>query len=188
MKGEIFMSEKNALVATFPLVVNYNVRIILIDGEIWFAGKDVAKALGYTDTDQAIREHIDEEDKKIFKPVDLTGLNPADLAGLKIPNRGMFFINESGMYALIFSSKLPQAKKFKHWVTSEVLPSIRKYGYYGVEDEKENWTGDQWLEYYARLKKRVPYMTEKEKLDLADDPYIIVWQVNGGKLQVSFDY
>ena len=85
---------------------------------IFFIGKDVAKLLGYKDTNQAIRKHVDEEDK--FKGgVETTG-------GLQ----QSIFINESGFYSLVLSSKLETAKKFKRWVTSEVLPSIRKFGFY----------------------------------------------------------
>lgn len=100
------------------------IRTVEIDGEPWLVGKDVALALGYSDTDKAIRTHVDDEDKQIFKP--------ADLAGLDIPNRGMSLINESGLYSLVLSSKLPSAKQFKRWVTSEVLPSIRKTGGYSL--------------------------------------------------------
>ena len=85
---------------------------------IWFQGKDVAKILGYSDTDKAIRRHVDEEDK--YK-------GPAKTAG---GLQQSFYINESGFYSLVLSSKLETAKKFKKWVTSQVLPSIRKFGYY----------------------------------------------------------
>lgn len=88
------------------------------DGEAWFIGKDVAKALGYKDTDQALRKHVDPEDK-LPRRFDGSG-----------QEREAIFINESGVYSLIFSSKLPSARAFKRWVTSEVLPSIRKKGYY----------------------------------------------------------
>ena len=91
---------------------------------IWFKGKDVAEILGYRDTNQAIRKHVDEEDK--FKgAVETTG-------GLQ----QSFYINESGFYSLVLSSKLETAKKFKRWVTSEVLPSIRKYGQYKLFDPR----------------------------------------------------
>ena len=119
------------------------VRGLMFNGIPYFAGKDITEALEYQDTDKAIREHVDDDDKVLFKPADLAGLEyekftdmfsqagynwrfvPAD-----IPNRGMYFINESGLYSLILSSKLPKAKEFRHWVTSEVLPSIRKTGSY----------------------------------------------------------
>lgn len=98
------------------------VRTIQIDGEPWFVGKDVAAALGYGDTDQAIRNHVDDEDK-------LTRHFDGE-PGSKGGNPNMTVINESGVYALIFGSKLESAKRFKHWVTHEVLPSIRKTGSY----------------------------------------------------------
>ena len=93
---------------------------------IWFLGKDVAKILGYKDTNQAIRKHVEEEDK--YKgAVETTG-------GLQ----ESFYINESGFYSLVLSSKLEKSKKFKNWVTSQVLPSIRKYGYYKMFDNPNN--------------------------------------------------
>ena len=88
---------------------------------IWFQGKDIAKILGYSDTDQSIRKHVDSEDQKSF-PVVSTGYSKR--------GRPPIFINESGFYSLVLSSKLETAKKFKKWVTSQVLPSIRKFGYY----------------------------------------------------------
>lgn len=94
------------------------IRAVEIDGEPWFVGKDVAAALGYGDTDQALRKHIDDEDK-LSRQFDGSG-----------QNRNMTIINESGVYSLIFSSKLESAKQFKRWVTAEVLPSIRKHGAY----------------------------------------------------------
>ena len=93
---------------------------------VWFLGKDVANILGYSDTNQAIRKHVDEEDK--YKgAVETTG-------GLQ----QSFFINESGFYSCVLSSKLETAKKFKKWVTSEVLPSIRKYDQYKMFDSPWN--------------------------------------------------
>lgn len=113
------------------------VRTLVIDGEPYFAGKDVATALKYKDASRAIRDHVDEEDKKI---VDLNrGVNRPPIAdavsGGWIKNEVMF-INESGLYSLILSSKLPDAKKFKRWVTSEVLPTIRKTGSYSLPKVK----------------------------------------------------
>lgn len=94
------------------------VRTVEIDNEPWFVGKDVAEALGYSDTDKAIRNHVESEDKLTRQ------------FGGSGQKRNMTIINESGLYALILSSKLPTAKAFKHWVTSEVIPSIRKTGSY----------------------------------------------------------
>ena len=94
------------------------IRTLAIDGEPWFVGKDVVEILGYTNPSKALADHVDDEDK----------LNNDSLSSLG--QRGGWLINESGLYSLIMSSKLPAAKKFKRWVTSEVLPSIRKNGGY----------------------------------------------------------
>ena len=94
------------------------IRTIQRDGEIWFVGKDIAERLGYNNPRSAIRDHVDTEDKNTVVFHD----------GKGNPNR--IIINESGMYSLILSSKLPTAKAFKRWVTSEVLPAIRKTGMY----------------------------------------------------------
>lgn len=101
------------------------IRTIEKDGEPWFVGKDVAAILGYGDTDQALRKHIDDEDK-LTRRFDGSG-----------QNRQMTIINESGLYSLVLSSKLPTAKKFKRWVTNEVIPSIRKHGAYMTPDKLE---------------------------------------------------
>lgn len=98
------------------------VRTVIIENEAWFVGKDVAQALGYQDTPKAIKQHVDPDDR-----LTLTGQN-AHLENL--PNRGVVGVNESGVYSLIFGSKLDSAKRFKKWVTSEVLPTIRKHGTY----------------------------------------------------------
>lgn len=94
------------------------VRTLVIDGEPWFVGKDVATILGYKDTSDALKKHVDTEDKLSRRFAD---------SG---QNREMYVINESGLYSLVLSSKLPKAKEFKHWVTSKILPSLRKYGAY----------------------------------------------------------
>lgn len=98
------------------------VRAVKINEEPWFVGKDVAAALGYNDTKSALKDHVDVEDKQIVQR--------GQIATLDVPNRGMTIINESGLYSLVMSSKLPSAKAFKRWVTSEILPSIRKHGAY----------------------------------------------------------
>lgn len=94
-------------------------RTTEIAGKVWFVGKDVARALGYKNPQEAIRYHVDAEDKGVSE-----FLTPGGKQKLPI-------INESGLYSLGLSSKLPGAKRFKHWVTSEVLPSIHKHGGYG---------------------------------------------------------
>lgn len=94
------------------------IRTIQQNGEPWFVGKDVADILGYSNTPKAIRDHVDDEDK-LTERIVLSG-----------QNREMYIINESGLYSLILSSKMPKAKEFKRWVTSEVIPAIRKTGGY----------------------------------------------------------
>ena len=95
-------------------------RTIVIDNEPWFVGKDVADALGYSAARNAIAAHVDGEDKLTHQ---------ISASGQK---RDVTFINESGIYSLVFGSKLPSAKEFKHWVTHDVLPSIRKTGAYQI--------------------------------------------------------
>lgn len=95
------------------------IRTVTIGNEPWFVGKDVAEALGYSNTRDALATHISEEDK-----------NTVVISDGKRGNPNQVVINESGLYALIFGSKLDSAKRFKHWVTSEVLPTIRKTGSY----------------------------------------------------------
>lgn len=106
------------------------VRAIEKNGEPWFVGKDVAEILGYGNTKDALLNHVDEEDRVI--------LQKSENTTFAIPNRGMTIINESGLYSLILSSKLPTAKEFKHWVTSAVLPSIRKTGEYKITPAQQN--------------------------------------------------
>lgn len=98
------------------------IRSLIINDDPWFVGKDVAEILGYERPDNAIRNHVDDEDKLMHQ---------ISAAG---QNRNMLIINESGLYSLILSSKLPSAKEFKRWVTSEVLPAIRRTGKYEIPD------------------------------------------------------
>lgn len=113
-----------------------DIRTMNIDGQPWFVGFDVADALGYKNQSDAIMKHVAEEDRRLIQKSQITTL--AD-----VPNRGFTFINESGLYALIFGSKLESAQRFKKWVTSEVLPSIRKHG--GYIAGQETMTDDQLL-------------------------------------------
>ncbi len=100
-----------------------SVRTLVIDKEPWFVGKDVAEVLGYKNQNDALSKHVDDEDKDTIAIRDSIGRN-----------RDTPIINESGLYSLILSSKLPSAKKFKRWVTSEVLPALRKTGQYQVKE------------------------------------------------------
>ena len=101
------------------------VRAVTIDGDPWFVGKDVAEALGYSNPQKAIRDHVDDEDKTVNESFTVNGTN-------------IVLMNESGVYSLVLSSKLPGAKDFKRWVTSEVLPSIRKNGAYLTPQVQEH--------------------------------------------------
>ena len=105
---------------------NSEIRTIEKDGEPWFVGKDVAAVLGYSNTRDALAKHVDDEDKNTVVIRDGIQGNPNTIV-----------INESGLYTLVLSSKLPNAKKFKRWVTSEVLPSIRKHGAYMTDQTLE---------------------------------------------------
>ncbi|WP_276691161.1 phage antirepressor [Acidaminococcus massiliensis] len=103
------------------------IRTVVVEGEPWFVGKDVAEALGYSNPSKTLNDHVDDDDKGVTKRYTLGG------------TQEMTIINESGLYSLVLSSKLPTAKKFKRWVTSEVLPAIRKNGGYiaGTENMTE---------------------------------------------------
>lgn len=98
------------------------IRTVEVDGEPWLVGKDVAQALGYSNPQKAIRDHVDDEDRTVNESFTVNG-TPISL------------INESGLYSLVLSSKLPGAKKFRRWVTGEVLPSIRKTGGYAIPQD-----------------------------------------------------
>ena len=103
------------------------IRTLEQDGEPWFVGKDVATILGYQNGSRDINRHVDEEDRRNYQ----NGTS-------EMNNRGMTIVNESGLYSLVLSSKLPAAKKFKRWVTSEVLPSLRKHGLYAADELLDN--------------------------------------------------
>ena len=102
---------------------NNEIRTVSIDGELWFVGKDVAEVLGYSNPQKAVRDHVDNDDRTVNESFTVNGTQA-------------ILINESGLYSLILSSKLPSAKEFKRWVTSEVLPSIRKHGGYIAGQEQ----------------------------------------------------
>ena len=139
------------------------VRTVVRDGEPWFVGKDVAIVLGYGNTKDALLSHIDEEDRTI--------LQRSENATFEIPNRGLTIINESGLYSLIVSSKLPTAKDFKRWVTSEVLPTIRKHGAYMDTDiiEKSLADPDFLIQLATTLKEEKQRRMEAEAKIAADE-------------------
>lgn len=127
------------------------VRTVTIDNEPWFVGKDVATALGYSNSRKALADHVQEDDK---------GVTKCDTLGGK---QDLTIINESGLYSLIFGSKLESAKRFKHWVTSDVLPSIRKHGVYAVDELINN--PEMAIKAFTALKEE----REKNKVLIADN-------------------
>ncbi len=126
------------------------IRGININGIAWLIGKDVANQLGYTNTKDALIRHVEDDDKQI--------LQRSQNTTLEIPNRGITIINESGFYSMVFGSKLPKAKEFKHWVTSEVLPQIRQTGGY-VQEDRESEFIDNYF----------PSFTDSTKLAMVQD-------------------
>lgn len=128
-----------------------DIRTVTIDNEPWFVGKDVATALGYSNPQKAVRDHISEEDR---------GVNEMDTPSGR---QNLAVINESGLYALIFGSKLESAKRFKHWVTSEVLPAIRKTGAY-----QKPMTTDQKIQLLAQGNIELTEKIEKVNDDLQE--------------------
>lgn len=135
------------------------VRTVVRDGEPWFVGKDVASILGYRDTADALKKHVDLEDKGVGEMP-----TPGGKQKVKI-------INESGLYSLIVSSKLPTAKAFKRWVTSEVLPTIRKHGAYMDTDiiEKSLADPDFLIQLATTLKEEKQRRMEAEAKIAADE-------------------
>lgn len=124
-----------------------SVRTIDREGDVWFVGKDVAEILGYTNPSKALADHVDEEDK----------LNNESLSSLG--QRGGWLINESGLYSMVLSSKLPTAKQFKRWITKEVIPSIRKTGGYFATPKT----------YVEALRALADAEEEKERLALENE-------------------
>ena len=177
-------------------------RYIKRDEEIWFVARDVAIALGYAKPADAVREHVPDK----FK-----GVCEMETPGGK---QKIVIISEAGLYRLAFSSKLPSAVKFTDWVCEEVLPSIRKYGFYGLlSGEKslqltdkeylrylgeldyfkyqaylDQLTGEQRSEHYSRLEERIDRkdLTQEEILSLTNDPYIIVSRIGHGPWKASY--
>ena len=197
--------KKGNLPAIAPEVFNHEqfgqFRYIKRDEEIWFVAVDVCRALDLENVTKALYVLDDDE-----------------LTLLKVRSGGqmreMNFVNEFGLYNLILSSRKPEAKKFKRWVTHEVLPSIRKYGFYGLlNGEKalqltdkeylrylgeldyfqyqaylDQLTGEQRSEHYSRLEERIDRkdLTQEEILSLGNDPYIIVSRIGHGPWKASY--
>lgn len=132
------------------------VRTVLIENEPWFVSNDIANALGYKDSYSAARKNVDDDDKTVC-PV-----------GSGAEMRNMVVVNESGLYSLIFGSKLKSAKRFKHWVTSEVLPAIRKTGSYSIERKPDSYMiedsverAKRWIEEQEEKKREIQVRDEK---------------------------
>ena len=148
-----------------------SVRTMEINGEPYFVGKDVAEILGYANASKALIDHVDDEDK----------LNNETLSSLG--QRGGWLINESGLYSLILSSKLPNVKKFKRWVTSDVLPAIRKTGIYSIQNKPDSYTIEdpaararRWAEEYeekkaleAKIEEQKPLVEYAEHIQASKD-------------------
>lgn len=148
----------NEIVKVFENEEFGKVRTIVIDNEPWFVGKDVAEILGYSNSKDAIATHVDDDDRKIIQR--------SEIATLDIPNRGLTIINESGLYGLILSSKLSNARKFKHWVTSEVLPAIRKTGSYSISQSNNKPDSYMIKDPVERAKRWIEEYEEKKALEL----------------------
>lgn len=140
-----------------------SVRTLMINAAPYFVGKDVAEILGYSNSSKALSDHVDDEDK----------LNNESLSSLG--QRGGWLINESGLYSLILSSKMPNAKKFKHWVTAEVLPSIRKHGAYMTPETLEQaiLNPDTMIQLCTALKEEREKRTVLEHQAEKDKPKVL---------------
>lgn len=137
------------------------VRTLLIDNEPWFVGKDVALALDYQNPSKALIDHIDEEDKLYNESLSSLG------------QRGGWLINESGLYSLVLSSKLPDAKKFKRWITKEVIPSIRKTGSYNMPNfNNPAEAARAWADQYEQAQKLAAENKAKQKLIEEQQPKV----------------
>lgn len=145
------------------------VRTIVKNDEVWFIGKDVTEALGYQNSSRDINRHVDEEDRQILKSTETVVLEK------DIPIRGLIIINESGLYSLALSSKLPKAKEFKRWITKEAIPSIRKHGGYltpaKIEEVLSN--PDTIIKLATELKQERAKRIEHEQKIEADKPKVL---------------
>ena len=160
--GEYFDMPKNEM-QLFENAEFGKIRTLVLNREPWFVGKDVAEKLGYENQNRDIQRHVDEEDR-IMLNAETQYQNGTEFDYKILGQRGGWIINESGLYALIFGSKLESAKRFKHWVTSEVLPAIRKTGTYNLtpqnhmelmfQDMKMEWNiGVEMRNEYRRMEK-----------------------------------
>ena len=163
VRGKMTMNEKMQVFEHRQFGI---IRTIAIDGAAWFVGNDICEALGYSKPRNALKKYVDGDDALKWGVIDRLGRNQKTT-----------IINESGMYALIFSSSRPEAKAFKHWVTNEILPSIRKYGFYASDDVLERFINnpDMAIGAFSKLKaerdKVKKLETENKRLS-ADCKYL----------------
>lgn len=150
-----------------------SVRTVEVSGEPYFVGKDVAEILGYSNVNKAIQMHVDDEDKKTLCFKGFSHFGTSLWEGNDFSNKTI--INESGVYSLVFSSKLPKAKEFKRWVTSEVLPSIRKHGAYMTPDVLSQAISDPdfMIGLFAELKAEQKKRQQLETKVAADKPKVL---------------
>lgn len=148
------------------------IRTMLINDEPYFIGKDIASILQYTNTAKAIRDHVDTEDK-LRERIFLSG-----------QNREVIFVNESGLYSLILFSKMPMAKKFKRWVTTEVLPTVRKHGMYANEDTIEKMLADpdSMIKILTELKKE-----REQRIKLENENAALLPDANMARDIIKYD-
>jgi len=145
----------------------FSIKSVVINEEPWFIGKDIAHILGYVNANDALIKHVDQDDKKTIQKSQNAILE-------NIPNRGLTIINESGLYSLILSSKLESAKRFKRWVTSEVLPAIRKTGGYQLPE----------ISYSQSLRLLADEIEKNKKLELENS--IQAQQINEMKPKADY--
>ena len=155
------------------------IRALEIEGEPWLVGRDVAKTLGYKDTSDALKKHVDVDDKMTLQIADSLGRL-----------QDTYIINESGFYSLVLSSKLPTAKKFKRWVTREVLPSIRKHGAYMTPEKIEEvlMNPDTIIQLATALKKEQQRRLQAEKQIEEQKPKVLfaeAWEVSEHSILVG---
>lgn len=160
------------------------VRVVNINGEAWLVGKDVAEVLGYENQNRDIVRHVDEDDRMM-----VDGKTQYQ-NGIELGQRGGWLINESGLYSLVLSSKLPTAKKFRRWVTSEVLPSIRKHGAYMTEQtvEKALTSPDFLIQLATNLKKEQEARQEAEAKNFKLEHEVVGLNEKISELKPKADY
>ena len=217
------MKQKN-LPTVVPEVFNHEqfgqFRYIKLGEELWFVAIDLCRVLGYKNGSRDVNRHVDNDDQKIITRKQWEQMASNQESTVSVPlfsdedmggTQRLILVNEAGMYSLIFGSTLPTAKKFKRWVTHEVLPSIRKYGFYGFlngeralqlpDKEYIRYLGKLTLEqydshlkqlkpkqrgeHYWRIEEMIPNMTQEEIKNLANDPYITVSRIGNAPWKAS---